>query len=183
VVLCEDETDLLLFPPLHAAWMPRGQPRRVLLTGRNAKRVIFGAIDLASGQRLFASRLRQRAADFCAFLRLLRKRFAGPQLVLLLDEDPSHTALESRREAARLRIELIFSPKRCPELNPMESLWRQGKQVVCANRQYHDLLEELLAFFRYLEHMSEYEVLKTAGILSRTFWLRHVRSKLIRGPT
>jgi hypothetical protein len=38
VVLAEDETDLLLFPPLRASWSPRGEPAQVMLTGRNANR-------------------------------------------------------------------------------------------------------------------------------------------------
>src|SRR5437879_5673000 len=51
VVLAQDETDLLLFPPLRAAWSKRGEVARVWLTGRNARRVIFGAINLRTGAR------------------------------------------------------------------------------------------------------------------------------------
>jgi hypothetical protein len=36
VVLAEDETDLLLFPPLRSCWSPVGQPTEVVLCGRNA---------------------------------------------------------------------------------------------------------------------------------------------------
>src|SRR5207302_3138620 len=46
VVLAQDETDLLLFPPLRAGWSKRGEPARVWLSGRNARRVIFGALNL-----------------------------------------------------------------------------------------------------------------------------------------
>jgi len=63
-LLVEDETDLLLFPPLRATWSPRGQPAQVLLTGWNAKRVVFGAMNLVTGHRLIHVRLHQRAADF-----------------------------------------------------------------------------------------------------------------------
>src|SRR5206468_9715816 len=41
VTLFEDETDLLLFLPLRAAWSMRGQPAPVHISGANAKRVIF----------------------------------------------------------------------------------------------------------------------------------------------
>ena len=53
-VLFEDETDLLLFPPLQAAWVPRGQDLPVLLKGWNARRVIFGALQVCTGTRVFA---------------------------------------------------------------------------------------------------------------------------------
>src|SRR6478735_9929807 len=46
VVLVEDETDLLLFPPLRAMWSPRGQSAQVLLSGRNGRRAVFGAMNL-----------------------------------------------------------------------------------------------------------------------------------------
>ncbi len=59
MVLAEDETDLLLFPPLRAAWSPRGQAKRVVLSGRNARRTVSGAMNLRTGHRLFLGRERQ----------------------------------------------------------------------------------------------------------------------------
>ena len=46
VLLCTDWTLLRLFPPLRAAWAPKGRQAMVPITGANAKRVLFGAIDL-----------------------------------------------------------------------------------------------------------------------------------------
>src|SRR5947199_1896759 len=68
VVLAQDETDLLLFPPLRAGWSKRGEPARVWLSGRNARRAIFGAMNLRTGSRLFVPRTKARSADFRAFL-------------------------------------------------------------------------------------------------------------------
>jgi DDE superfamily endonuclease len=91
VLLAEDETDLLLFPPLRAAWALRGEPKRVLLCGRNARRTIFGALNLSTGHRLFLAREHQRAVDFQAFLRVIHWSYRGWHVALLLDEDPCHT--------------------------------------------------------------------------------------------
>jgi hypothetical protein len=41
---------------------------------------------------------------------------------MLLDEDPSHTAKGSVRLAAELGVRLVWLPKRCPELNPLDHL-------------------------------------------------------------
>ena len=46
VLLCADWTLLRLFPPLRAAWALKGAQATVPITGANAKRVLFGAIDL-----------------------------------------------------------------------------------------------------------------------------------------
>src|SRR5207302_8678670 len=92
VLQFEDETDLLLFPPLRACWAERGQAVEVPLSGRNARRVLFGAINVHTGMRVLLARERQRAGDFQAFLSLLGGRYRGWEVALLLDEDPSHTA-------------------------------------------------------------------------------------------
>src|SRR5436309_15877672 len=68
VVLAQDETDLLLFPPLRAGWSKRGAAAEVRVSGRNAKRVVFGALNLRTGHRLLVPRPKGRGADFRAFL-------------------------------------------------------------------------------------------------------------------
>jgi hypothetical protein len=136
VVLAEDETDLLLFPPLRATWSPRGLPKEVLLCGRNGRRVVFRAMNLRTGHRLLLRREHQRATDFRAFLRVVRSSYRGWHLAMVLDEDPSHTAKGSVRLADEFGIELLWLPKRAPQLNPMDTLWGQAKDVVSADKQY-----------------------------------------------
>jgi hypothetical protein len=102
VLLIEDETDLLLFPPLRAMWSLRGQPAAVVLSGWNARRVVFGTLNPVSGHRLFQVRRHQRAEDFQAFLQWVHARYRGWHVTLLLDSDCSHTAAATRNLAARL---------------------------------------------------------------------------------
>lgn len=170
----EDETDLLLFPPLRACWAQRGQDATVPLSGANARRVVFGSLNPRTGHRLFRVRGRQRAEDFCLFLHAIHSHYRGWQVVLLLDEDSSHTAGASQRLAAELAIELLWLPKRCPELNPVEALWRSGKQTICANRQYATIEEQVERFLVYLYSLSPRETLRKAGVLSGHFWLKTV---------
>jgi transposase len=172
VVLFEDETDLLLFPPLRACWARRGEDAEVPLAGRNAKRVIFGALNTSNGTRLLLERRRQRAEDFREFLGLIHEHYRGWQVSLILDEDTSHTAKASRREASLLGIRLVWLPIRCPELNALDHLWRHGKQQVCANRQYGSIEEQVHHFLHYLEGLSAEEILRKAGVLSEDYWLK-----------
>jgi DDE superfamily endonuclease len=174
VVLAEDETDLLLFPPLRAAWSPRGQPKRVVLCGRNARRTVFGAMNLRTGTRLLLPREHQRAADFQAFLRMVHHHYRGWHVALLLDEDSSHTAQGSVWLAEQFTIDLLWLPKRSPKLNPMDTLWGQGKDVVSADKQYATIDEQVDRFIRYLESLSAGEALHTAGAYSADFWLKSV---------
>jgi hypothetical protein len=115
--LAQDETDLLLFPPLRAAWSKRGEVAKVWLSGRNARRVIFGAMDLQTGTRLFVPRVKGRSGDFQEFLGEVRPHYGGRHAAMLLDEDPSHTAKASLHETEGMT--LMWLPKRSPKWNPM----------------------------------------------------------------
>jgi hypothetical protein len=178
-VLAEDETDLLLLPPLRGGWARRGEPFPVPISGRNARRVIFGALSLRTGHRLLLPRERQRAGDFQAFLRHVRRHYRRWPVAMLLDEDPSHTAKGSASLAEELEIELIWLPKRAPELNPIEGLWGDGKDVVCADHQYGSIDEQVRRYVAYLAALSNREALKKAGVLSEDFWLKRAVSKTL----
>jgi hypothetical protein len=90
--LAEDETDLRLFPPLRAGWARRGEEAPVPISGGNAKRVLFGALNIETGGCLLLARRQGRGVDFEAFLEEVRVHYRGRHVALLLDEDSSHTA-------------------------------------------------------------------------------------------
>jgi hypothetical protein len=175
VVLAEDETDLLLFPPLRAGWSKRGEVTRVWLSGRNARRVIFGAMNLRTGTRIFVPREKGRSADFQALVEEIRWAYRGWHVALLLDEDPCHTAQVSLRAAEGMT--LLWLPKRSPKLNPMDTLWGQGKDIISANKQYATIAEQVERFLDHLGSLSNREALHTSGVLSKKFWLKGALSK------
>lgn len=179
-MLAEDETDLLLFPPLRAMWSLRGVPAEVLLSGWNARRTVFGCMNLATGHRLFQVRHRQRAEDFQAFLHQVHRQYRGWRVTLLLDSDRSHTAMASQTLAAAFGIQLLWLPKRAPELNPMDTLWGQGKDAICANKQYASIDEQAAHFIHHLAGMTDAKAMQTSGIQSQHFWLRQALSKKFR---
>jgi len=176
-VLAQDETDLLLFPPLRARWSKRGEVAEVHLRGRNARRVIFGALNLRTGTRLFVPREKGRSGDFQAFLEHVHCHYRGWPVALLLDEDPCHTAKGSVNWAETYGMELLWLPKRSPELNPMDTLWGQGKDVISADKQYASIEEQVERFLRFLSSLSNQEALHTSGVLSQNFWLKRALSK------
>lgn len=172
MVLAEDETDLRLFPPLRAGWALRGQPAPVPISGGNAKRVLFGTLNLVTGHRLFLIRKQQRGLDFELFLEEIHDHYRGWGVVLLLDEDSSHTAADSQLLAEDLEIELLWLPKRSPHLNPVDHLWRHGKAVKSANHQHASIETQAEEFVGYLQGLGAQEALRKAGVLSPMFWLK-----------
>jgi len=146
----------------------------VVLSGQNAKRVLFGTVNIRTGRRLLLARERQRAVDFCAFLERIHSRYRGWHVVLLLDEDSSHTAKASQALAHQYGIQLEWLPKRSPHLNPMDHLWRDATHVALANRQHQSIEALVTHTLAYLHSLTPRETLRKAGLLSPDFWLKSI---------
>jgi len=67
-------------------------------------------------------------------------------------------------------------------LNPMETLWGQGKDEISANKQYATIGEQVDRFLGFLSGLTDHEALHTAGVFSKRFWLRRTLSKTFCGP-
>jgi transposase len=173
-ILFEDETTVRWFPPLRGMWARRGEQAEVPITGQNAKRVLFGAINFRTGRRAILRRPRTRQADFQESLRLLRRRYGSRPLYLLLDKAPCHDTKGSRALADRLGIELVWLPKQCSELNAMDHLWKPVKGQVSANWRWSTADEHADQAERWVLALSDRQALRKAGILSGDFWLRHL---------
>jgi transposase len=169
--LFEDETDLLLFPPLRAGWFLRGKPAEVPISGENAKRTVFGTIDVDTGRRVFVARDGACSVDFQALLRLIRQGYGSQRVALLLDGASRHSAQASEALAAELEIKLIWLPARASNINPMDRLWKWGKDKICANKQYLSIDYQADRFIEYLLSLSAQEALRKGGLLSGRFWL------------
>jgi transposase-like protein len=109
-----------LFPVLRRALALRGEQSKIGITSRNAKRVLFGAINPRAGHRIIQRSPNLKQEHFRAFLRLLRRSYFGRQIWLLLDEAPGHIAAKSQALAKQLDIVFLWLPKQCSELNAMD---------------------------------------------------------------
>lgn len=172
VLLFLDATILRLFPPLRFAWAFRGEQAEVRISGRNARRVLFGVINPRTGHRLVRRRFGMRQEDFQEFLRYLRRHYPGRPLWLLLDRAPCHEAIKSQRLAGALGIELLWLPKQCSELNAMDQLWKELKRLMAANRQFRTVDQGAHNAEQWFLGLSPRQVLRKAGVLSEDFWLK-----------
>ena len=77
---------------------------------------------------------------------------------------------------------LMWLPKRSPKLNPMDTLWGQGKDVISANKQYATIEDQVDLFLAFLRSLSNQEALQMSGVLSGNFWLRGALSNLFCPP-
>lgn len=172
VLLFEDETILRLFPELRRAWSLQGEQAAIDISGRNAKRVLFGTINVRTGHRVVMTAPRMNQQAFQNFLRLLRSRYRNKPVWLLLDGASAHIAPKSKALAKALDIELVWLPKQCPELNAMDHLFKEVKADISANYQYQSIDEHAGIAEAYILSLSNNQALKRAGILSKDFWLK-----------
>ena len=174
ILLFEDETVLRLFPVLRRAWSLSGEPAMVGITGQNAKRVLFGAINVHTGHRIVMLYTALKQSGFQEFLRLIRRSYPWRPITILPDAASAHTAPASRVLATTLNIELIWLPKQCPELNVMDHLFKAVKADICANHQYKNIDQHATYAKDYILKLSNKQARTLAGILSKNFWLRNL---------
>lgn len=172
VLLFEDETILRLFAVLRRSWSLRGVPATVGITGRNDKRILFGAINMRTGHCIVLKQNYMRQHCFHAFLHLLRRCYPGKPIWLLIDAASIHTAPKSLTLAGKLDITLIWLPKQCSELNAMDHLWKEVKADISANHQFSDIDEHADFAQEYVLKLTKKKALIRAGILSKNFWLK-----------
>lgn len=175
MVLFIDWTLLRFFPPLRSAWARTGAQAAVPITGENAKRVLFGAIDVRTGRRVLLTRRHAGVADAQAFFRALRRRYRRAGTIwLLLDRATAHTSPRTQALAAALRIRCLWLPKQAPELNAMDQLWRALKAQVAANRQAASIDALAAEASEWVLDLSPADARRKAGMLSDHFWLGHL---------
>jgi DDE superfamily endonuclease len=171
VVLFTDATIVTETPPLRARWALKGVQVAVPIIGTRQKGVLYGALNVSTGAICLDQALKWNQASFQEHLRHLKSQWRGWNIVLFLDRGSPHRAKESLRLAKELGIELRWLPVACPELNPVEGLWRHLKGKALANRPTLWMEELMERACQYIQSLSPVERLRKAGILSGNFWL------------
>jgi transposase len=162
-VLFEDETELRRFPPLRRMWMPTGEQWSVEVPESNDKFCLYGALDIGTGRTITEAHPKGTSEYTKAFLSQVLDAVEG-QVLLMWDRARWHTSQAVEKLISRHdRLETVLLPKRSPETNPMEDLWRVLKNQVAANLERSlDALKE--ACRRFFENLAPEETLKIAGL-------------------
>lgn len=162
-VLFEDETDVRRLPPLRAMWMRRGEQAPVPVPSSSAKFALYGVLDPLSGDTFTSPYPKGRSDHTGSFLEELMERFSG-EVVLVWDQASWHTSGAVEQVLAGYdRLRVLLLPKRAPQQNPVEDLWRALKRIVAANlaRGLDTLKEACAAFF---DGLSNEDTLRLAGL-------------------
>ena len=144
------------------------------------KRILTGVLNIQTGTYLQYFSQTYTQNTFHRILHYVRQHWRGWKIVLFLDRISAQWAGSSRQLARQLGIELRWLPKACPELNPLDHLWRHLKKDILANEPLPNLEATLKRAWSYLADLSPSERLRKAGVFSGHFWLQDVFPAKVR---
>jgi len=125
VVLAEDETHLNLLPWVRATWILHGTRQQVMTPGKNRRRSIFGAVELATGRFLYQVTRKAVSASFTAFLEQLAAAYPAAPVVAVVCDNViiHHSKIVQRWLAAHPRMLVLHGARYSPHDNPVERVW------------------------------------------------------------
>jgi transposase len=88
---------------------------------------VYGAVEPTTGERYFLELPYLNAEGFQMFVNAFAAAFPDSLNLLLLDNSGAHTA---QRLTLPANVRLVFLPPYCPELNPIERVWRDLKDAL-----------------------------------------------------
>jgi transposase len=88
---------------------------------------VYGAVEPTTGDRFFLELPYLNAESFQLFVNAFAEAFPDSLNLLLLDNSGAHTSQQLTLPA---NMRLVFLPPYCPELNPIERVWRDLKDAL-----------------------------------------------------
>lgn len=141
-LLFMDETTMSLHPPLRCCWMRRGEQKRIAAPGKQRKVHYFGAYDWANDTVHGTHHPKRNSEGFCRFLdHLMNTIYPQRKVILVMDNASFHLSAISQAALSLYpdRLQVIYLPKYCPLVNPIERFWQHLKNLVNVNRLHHSL--------------------------------------------
>jgi hypothetical protein len=123
VVLAQDETHINLLPWVRATWIARGRRTQVITPGKNHRRTIFGAVELATGRWCYQICRKAVSATFTAFCEQLLPPGPPRRWWPWSATTPSSTAPRSCSAGWLPTPASWHGARYSPQDNPVERIW------------------------------------------------------------
>lgn len=161
-VIAEDECDIHLLAVLRAMWQRVGEQGRIPTPGQNAKRGIFGGVNVRTGEWFSLVTARKRGVEFLNFLTRLLTAYPRGPIYVSVDNASIHTSHAVKAWlTAHPRLPLVYLPTYSGHrLNPVEKIWWDLKAHIAANRCFKSLAELEAALDRYCISLTRLRVLR-----------------------
>src|SRR5215217_4277471 len=150
-----DELSLYFQASLTRVWFPKGQTPVVRVSPQRDHQHFYGALNLNTGQELALSLPELSAESTRHFLEHLLTCLPTQPILLLMDRAPWHKARLVQDFITLLsRLDVVYFPPACPDLNPQEHVWKMARQAVSHHHTFPDFPALCHAFRNFLDHIA-----------------------------
>ena len=150
-VIALDEMSLYFQATTTRLWSRVGQTPLVRVSPQRDHIHFCGAVNLRTGHEFVTPVLEQTSQTTANFLGDLLLCYPIQPVLLLWDRASWHKGAAVKRLLDdNPRLETIFFPPACPDLNPQEHVWSQARAVVSHNHRYATFQQLKQAFLNFL---------------------------------
>jgi transposase len=149
VILALDQMSLYFQATLTRVWSPIGQTPIVAVSPQRDCIHFYGALNLRDGREVALPAAEANAEMTANFLMILLMLY--PQsILLLLDRAPWHFGEVTTLCEQTERLQVIYFPPACPDLNPQEHVWEHARDAISHNHTYRQFQPLIDDFETYL---------------------------------
>jgi transposase len=149
VILALDQMSLYFQATLTRVWSPIGQTPIVAVHPQRDHVHFYGALNLRDGRQIALSASDTTSEVTANFLIILLMLYPQP-ILLLLDRAPWHFGEVTDLIEQTDRLQVIFFPPACPDLNPQEHVWERTRDAISHNHTYRQFQPLIDAFETFL---------------------------------
>ena len=149
VILAMDQMSLYFQATLTRVWSLVGQTPIVDAHPQRDQIHFYGALNLGDGREIAFSASETTSEMTANFLMILLMLYPQP-ILLLLDRAPWHYGEVTTLIGQTDRLQVIYFPTACPELNPQEHVWERARDAISHNHTYRQFQPLIDDFETYL---------------------------------
>ena len=149
VILALDQMSLYFQATTTRVWAPIGQTPIVAVHPQRDHIHFYGALNLRDGREIALSAAATTSEMTTNFLMILLMLYPQP-ILLLLDRAPWHLGEVTDLLQQTDRLQVVFFPVACPDLNPQEHVWKRARDAISHNHTYRQFQLLIDDFETYL---------------------------------
>lgn len=149
VILAMDEMSLYFQATTTRVWSPVGRTPIVAVHPQREHVHFYGALNLRDGREIALHADTATSEMTVSFLMILLMLYPQP-ILLLLDRAPWHFGEVTDLIEETDRLQVIYLPAACPDLNPQEHIWKQARDAISHNHTYRQFQPLVDDFETYL---------------------------------
>jgi len=152
-IIALDEMSLYFQATTTRVWSPIGETPLVRVSPQRDHTHFYGALNLRTGHEFALPSPEMTSETTTDFLRDLLVCYPTQPILLLWDRAHWHKGQAVKALLAHNpRLETLFFPPACPDLNPQEHVWSQARAAVSHNHTLPTFGRLKTAFLDYLSN-------------------------------